>query len=301
MALRGQWARIDALARARGVIPMRVSELPEIDSAVRDAVRAKAEMLILIGGDGTVQAAATTLAEGAVDLAPPRLMILGGGRTNYVARDLDSHRNLITTLELALDRPGTLRRQRRNSLRVRQSGQAPQHGFFLGGALVDDAIRDCQRYREGQGFWRRGRLSTPLRLAQRGALGLVGRNRFNPPVMTIETADLGRLEAPIRLLMLTSLHHREQIVDPYADRGQGIIRLTAVAAGAKAFRRRLYRLVRGRYHPRMIPETGYLSGATDQVSIHGLSGISLDGQTFDFDPRQPVEIGPGPEFEFLHP
>jgi hypothetical protein len=301
MALREQWARIDALARARGVVPKRVSSLPEIDLAVREAVREGAERLILIGGDGTVQAATTTLAEGSLNPDPPRLMILGGGRTNYVARDLGSHRRLVATLEQALDRSETLRSQPRKSLRVQQAGMAPQHGFFLGAALVDDAIRDCQRYRKGRGFWRRGHLSTPLRLAQRGALALAGRSRFDPPAMTVEAAGLGRLDAPIRLLMLTSLQHRGRIVDPYADRGEGSVRLTAVAANARAFRRRLYRLVRGRYHPGMVPRTGYLSGATEQVRIQGLPGISLDGQTFDFDVRKPVEIRPGPEFELLHP
>ena len=273
----------------------------QIAAAVHDAVQADVELLVIIGGDGTLQAAVTTLAEATTSRAAPKLLVLGGGRTNYVARDLGSHAHLPASLEKALDRPRELDQQRRFSLRVHQSGSAPQHGFFIGGALVDEVIRDCHRYRAGNGFWQRGHLSTPLRLGQLAALALIGRSRFEAPLMNVDAAPLGRLEGPIRLLLLTSLHHRDEVIDPYVDRGEGAIRLTAVAARAPAFWRRLYRLVRGRYHPAMIPDTGYLSGATESVRIDGLKGISLDGQEFDFDPNQPVEIRPGPEFEFLRP
>jgi len=301
IARRDRWRRIDSLARDAGIIAIRVHDLSGIEQAVRDAVRVRAERLILIGGDGTLQAAVTALAGLGPEPAPPRLMILGGGRSNYVARDLGSHHNPLATLEKALKRPAAMKVERRTSLGVHQSGKEVQHGFFFGAALVDDIIRDCHDYQAGPGFWRRGHLSTPLRLAQRGAMALIGQSRFEPPTMTIEATRLGRLEAPIRLLLVATLRHRRQFIDPYADHGTGAIRLTAVAAGARGFWPRLYRLLRGRYHPGMVPEAGYLSGATDRLAIQGLPGISLDGQAFDFDPCQPVEILPGPEFEFLIP
>ena len=119
--------------------------------------------------------------------------------------------------------------------------------------------------------------------------------------MHIDAENLGQLEARIRLLLMTSLHHRREFIDPYCNRGEGSIRLTAVTHNARRFWLRLLRLVRGRHSPKMLPETGYLSGHTDQVAITGLEQICLDGQEHDFDPALPVIIRTGRPFRFVHP
>lgn len=303
MSLRGRLPRIVELVRSRNARLFEVAEPSDIRQVVSNALAHGCRLMVIIGGDGTVQAAVTALAELAGSSEKPRILVLGGGRTNYTARDIGTHGKLLATLETALDDPDSLADTRRHTLALEHPCLAqPLHGFFVAGALVDHVIRDCHDYRaRGRGALRHGHVSSAWRVAQLGLLGLFGRSRFRAPELTIDAANLGSLKGPTRLLLMTSLHHRDEWVDPYADRGHGIIRLSAVCSGARAFWRRLPRLVRGRYHADMAPVSGYLSGKSEQVRITGLSGVSLDGQEIDLNADQPVLIRTGPAFHFLHP
>jgi hypothetical protein len=51
----------------------------------------------------------------------------------------------------------------------------------------------------------------------------------------------------------------------------------------------------------MNPDSGYLSGRCNQVTINGLTSYMLDGEAFDVDPNQPVIIGTGPRLRFIRP
>jgi len=103
----------------------------------------------------------------------------------------------------------------------------------------------------------------------------------------------------MRLLLATTLLHRTGALDPYAPRGHGPLRLTAVTAGAHRFWSALPRLLTGRYSTAMTADKGYLSGRCERVRITGLAGYVLDGERFDTDPARPVEIVPGPVLRFF--
>lgn len=302
MSLRGRMDRITELARQRDLPLVQASDPREIDRHVHAALDAGAPMLALLGGDGTLQAAVTSLAEtGQMKAQLPRLLMLGGGRTNYTARDLGTHHQLIDTLTLALDRPDQLEETERHTLQVEQEGRPREHGFFVAGALVDHVIRDCHQYRSrGGGPLRTGHLSSAWRLLQLGAMAAIGRGSFRAARLRIDAGALGQMERPVRLLLVTSLHHRNEWVDPYADRGEGEIRLSAIASDAIGFWRRLPRLVSGRYDDQLDLTHGYLSGRTHDIRLEGLEGISLDGQEQDYDPARPVWIRTGPALRFIH-
>jgi hypothetical protein len=302
MSLRGRLPRITQIARQHD-IALEVAGAPEeIIRAADRAVETGIEVLVVIGGDGTLQAVVSRLAQSDSQTAVPAIMMLGGGRTNYTARDIGTHRRLIETLERALDPSGALSETTRYTLQVEQDGHRPAHGFFIAGALVDYVIRECHHYRQsGSGTLRTGHVSTLIRLLQLAGAGLVGRSGFQSPEMAVETDELGNQTAPIRLLLITSLHHRREWIDPYHGAGKGLVRLTAVSNDAERFWRRIRRLLSGRHDAGMTPETGYLSGRCNQISIKGLKHISLDGQEYDFDPDLPVTIRTGRPFRFLHP
>ncbi len=303
MSLRGRLPRISELVSSRQASLLEVTGPEDIHQGIRDSLERGCRLLVIIGGDGTVQAAVTSLASLTKPGQTPRILVLGGGRTNYTARDIGTHDRLLWTLKTALDQPEKLTDTERQTLVVEHPDfDQPLHGFFIAGALVDHVIRDCHDYRSrGQGALRRGHLSSAWRVIQLALLGLLGRGRFKAPRLAISTANLGQLEGPVRLLLLTSLHHRDEWIDPYAGRGSGRIRLSAVSSNARGFWRRLPRLVSGRYADSMAPAVGYLSGTTDEVRILGLSGISLDGQELDIDASLPLVIKSGPAFHFLHP
>lgn len=299
MGLRNRADRLTALLKHYALPFQAVRSADDIDRAIQTALNRQVQQLIIIGGDGTLQGAVTCLARLDSNVRP-RLLMLGGGRTNYTARDLGTHDRLITTLTAALEQSEAFRPQRRLTLAVRQQGQPVQHGFFIAGGLVDWVIRDCHAYRaNGTGPLRTGHLSSTWRLLQLAGQAVVGKGDYRPPRLTIEAQGLKPFEHANRLLLMTTLEHSTDWVAPYADRGQGSIRLTAIDHRATGFWRRLPRLVSGRYAAGMTPDHGYLSQRGDAFRLLGLQSISLDGQDFDLDPNQTVSIEKGLELEFL--
>ena len=299
MGLRNRADRLTALLKRHSLPVLAVQTADDIDRAIRTALDRQVQLLIIIGGDGTLQGATTCLAT----LNPavrPRLLMLGGGRTNYTARDLGTHDKLITTLTAALEQPETFRPQRRRTLAVRQQGLPVQHGFFVAGGLIDWVIRDCHAYRAtGTGPLRTGHLSSAWRLLQLAGQAMIGRGGYCPPRLIIEGQGLEPFEHANRLLLMTTLEHSNDWVAPYADQGRGAIRLTAIDRRAHGFWWRLPRLLSGRYAAGMTPSDGYLSQRGDAFQLLGLQSISLDGQDFNFDPERPISIDAGLDLEFL--
>lgn len=302
MSLAGRADRLRAMARRHG-LELIEAETPEaMRAAVRAAIDDSPSILAVSGGDGTVQAVITDLAELSDESQRPPLLVLGGGRTNYTARDLGTHADPLRQLERAIEQPESLRTTVRHSLIVRQSGQNDRHGFFIAGARVNDVIRDCHRYRSGgRGWLRQGHASSAWRVMQLGVRRLFGGLPFPPTELSVDAEDLGRLDGRIRILLLTTLQHPGAWIDPYADRGQGELRLDAIGANARRFWLRLPKAASGHFSASMQPEQGYLSGRCERVEIKGIEQICLDGQEHDYRKDLPLDILTGPAFRFLQP
>jgi diacylglycerol kinase (ATP) len=301
MSMGDRLERLESLAADRGIPVLHVSDAESIAEAVAEVADAGAANMAVAGGDGTLQAVVTELLQQLPFERRPAILILGGGRTNLIARDLASRGEVGAVFARAVGST-ELRRARRAVLQLRQDDGFSQHGFFLAGALVDEVIRDCHAYRAAhRDALRTGHTATAWRLPQLAVLAALGKRRFQAPALAIEAGRLGRLDGPVRLLLATTLRHADGLYDPYAARGEGALRLTAVRAGAAGFWRRLPRLVTGRYSAAMRPGSGYLSGRCAGVSIIGLRSLTLDGQEHHLDPARPVEFSAPDEIEFLVP
>ena len=262
---------------------------------------------MVLAGDGTVHAIVDQLASRPPAAAwLPDLLVLPGGRSNLTAADLTPGASAMETLRRALQRASDGQWDaavvERVTLRIDQPPAPARHGFFVGAALVDSVIRRIHAHRAGRvGALDAGHVSSARWLLHLGALALRGRSGLACPDLSIDAGEAGQLEGPVRLLLATTLLHREGLFDPYAPRGEGPLRVAAMALRARHFWRSLPRLVTGRYTASMDAASGYLSGRCGQLKIMGLSGYSLDGEAFDVDPSKPVVITPGPRLRFLVP
>lgn len=300
---RGLAERASALAAARGAEVVRVESADDVPPALATILARRQRQVAVLAGDGTVREVIEGLARLPAGAWRPDLLILPGGRTNLTAADLVPRADPLGTLATALDQASDGRWDaaivERRPLCVLQPPAPPRFGFFFGGAAVDNVVRRAQDHRYGgSGPLRTGHLSTPWVLARLGALALVGRADIPSPALEIEAQGLGDLRGEIRLLLATTLLHRSGRFDPYAGRGQGALRLTAVTHGARRFWPALPRLLTGRYSAAMNVDNGYLSGHCEQVRIGGLAGYVLDGERFDTDPARPVVVDPGPRLRF---
>ena len=301
MGGRNRGQRIEQIANDHQTPLFRVQGPTEIAAVLSQVQPGPSDQLIIVGGDGTLQAAVSELAGPAEQGLAPTLCMLGGGRTNFTARDLGSHARLLCSLEQLLTSPADWQSSERPVLRISGSEHGTLHGFFVAGALVDAVIRDLHAFRLRGGPLRRSNLSTPWRLLQLGVLALIGRQRFALPELSITAEGLGEARGSMRIFLATSLQHDKGLLNPYADRGQGQLRVTAIRAGAQNFWLRLPRLLTGRLDPAHGPEKGFLSGRASGLQVSGLASICLDGQEYPLDPSEALEIDTGPVFRFLHP
>jgi len=303
MSLRDRARRSAERVRAHGGKVFEVTGLGEIEDALARATRQRVSRLVIAGGDGTLQGSVSWLARHLDSGDLPELIVLSAGRTNYVAGDIGSRRHFPDTLETILRaRSARLHPVERATLELHHPSLGCQHGFFLAGAVVDEAIRYVHRWQaERDTWWRRRHAASTLGVLSLGARWTLGRHRFALPELAIETDALGGMHGPCRFLLLTTLTHAGSPIDPYGERGRGALRLTAVRHRARGLKRRLPRLITGRFSAAMDAGAGYLSGRCGEVRIGHLERITLDGQEFNLDPEATLRVLTGPTFRFLRP
>jgi len=297
--LYGKLARkAEALARAHGLRVEVTGDPPRV-VALLDELRAqRVPRLFVLSGDGTIQLIARYLSELPAGDWNPQLLLLGGGRANVVPRAFGGTPALAALRRVLRDlrehRP--LRVESLPVLRVSQPGRPVQQGFVLVGAVIDFGVRYCRDWRAaGTTWWHRGILADQISLLRLCAQVLFGRSPVPPaPQLVVSMQPVGRMYAPARVLVAGSLHDAGGHYHPYAERGEGPVRLTAIAVEAPRFWRNLPRMLTGRFDDQtMNIAQGYLSGRCHAASVTGLSGYSLDGEPFDCDPTQPLEISTG--------
>ena len=83
---------------------MRSSDADQIGDALRTIARVRPKMLVINGGDGTVQAALTEIHNGGhFGDDPPPVAVLPNGKTNLIALDLGAQGDPIVALERLLE------------------------------------------------------------------------------------------------------------------------------------------------------------------------------------------------------
>ena len=303
-ASRGLAARATALARAHGAEVVVVDSPTSTIAAVESILTRRQRQVMVLAGDGTVCAIVDQLANQPPGAWVPDLLVLPGGRSNLTAADLVPGGKALTTLKRALllarDGVWDAAVEERCPLRIEQSPAPARHGFFVAGAAIDSAIRQCHQHRSEHGTLATG-LSTAGYVIRLGIRSLFGRSGLTCPTLDVDAGACGTQHGAVRLLLVTTLLHRTGLFDPYAARGEGGVRVTSVSRAAAHFWRRLPRLLTGRYLGSMGAISGYLSGRCDRLQVSGLAGYSLDGEAFDTDPARPVTITAGPRLRFLIP
>ncbi len=301
----GLAARATALARRYGAEVIQASEPAQLHVVLEMLRRRRQTVIFVLSGDGTVQAIVQYLALLPAGAWAPQLLLFGGGRTNMTARNFGG-RGAVRDFESALRRCRDGRAfevQDHRLLRIEQEGAPAQHGFFLAAAMIDSGIRLCRQHRRaGRGWLHDSVVSDPYCLIKLAVRVMLGRSTLPPYSQLRIATDTGDLlSGPSRVLLATTLSHRHGLYNPYAERGPGAIRVTAVTAAATRFWRRLPGLLTGHFTPEMNLQDGYLSGSYDCIEVMGLGGYSLDGETFDTDPARPVLIRGGPHLRILQP
>jgi len=317
----------NATARARHRVPAIRKVLPESGALVHSVTRQAGELAALVGhdrwqpedllvvngGDGSVQHVLTHLLNHCPPTRLPRLACLPGGTTNMTAFDINAHRSfrrcLGTLGRVAAADPHRCPTAPRPVVRVLPQtdevgargedvarGEEARYGLFFGtGTIVQGIEYFHQRVRPSGG---RHELGAGVAMA-RALWGILrGQPPFAEPLrMSVLAAGLlapgadaacSNGDAPgweplaVRLLLVTALDRLFLGMRPYWSDGaaDGALRATLVESRAPRLMRSMPRLLRGRPGPAMTPATGYHSGRTDEVRLRFRGSYTLDGELF---------------------
>lgn len=298
-------ARARSMAEMVGIEVVVTGDPRHIRSILQRLHARRLKQLFVLSGDGTAQIIAEYLEQLPPGEWSPNLLLLGGGRANVVPRAHGGDPAL-PALRAALDamREGrALRVEAQPLLRIEQEGRPAHHGFVVAGAIVDFGIRRCRDYRASHNSrWHRGLAADRWCVFKLLLQAAIGRSPAPPSPQLDITLDSGeRMLARVRVLMATSLRDADGHYNPYAERGSGPLRVTAVASDARRFWRNLPRALAGKFDDNMTTLQGYLSGRCHAMEIRGLAGYSLDGEPVDTDPALPVRVKTGMSLNILQP
>lgn len=277
-------------AEHHDVFHYEVDEVGQVGEALDSIAQVRPSILVVNGGDGTVQATLTAIHNGDHFETPPPVAVLPNGKTNLIALDLGSVGDPVAALSRILDiaREGLDEHLVSRELIALSAGGAdraaakPTVGMFLGGAGLADTILFCRHSIYPMGL-PNGVSHALAALAVIIGLALKISGRFLPPrprPIAVTLRRDGFVSGKFSLLIVTTLEKLLLTIKT----GDGAVsggkmRLLAVDSSVGALFRLLFAGSRGRLGQREL--TGVHLGSSDEVEIEGeRSSVILDGELF---------------------
>ncbi|NCN85149.1 MAG: acylglycerol kinase family protein [Sphingomonadales bacterium] len=284
-----------------------VDHVDEIAKALETIARVKPKVLVINGGDGTVQAALTELYQGGhFGDNPPPVAVLPNGKTNLIALDLGSEGNPLKALERIVELAKHDLHEHlvsRELIALSDGGKDSKVvlGMFLGGAGLSEFILYCRHKIYPLGlpnaaahvltvfaalasvlFGIKGKFlpkrSTPIKIS------LIRDGQFQGNFAVLIVTTLERL-----LLMKRSMRNQNAI---------GRMQFLAIDQRAGAIVRFLLSVIFGRLGKNV--QKGIHLERGDMIRIEGEgSNVLMDGELFSAQPGQPIVLKSTKAVSFL--
>ncbi|KQX17793.1 MULTISPECIES: diacylglycerol/lipid kinase family protein [unclassified Sphingomonas] len=283
-----------------------VESVEQIGEALRTIARVNPKVLVVNGGDGTVQAALTELYLGNYfDGAPPPVAVLPNGKTNLIALDLGAVGDPIAALERVME---IARSGIEDHVVVRElialsdgaDGTRPVLGMFLGGAGLADTILYCRNKIYPLGL-PNGISHFLTAIAVLATLILGIRSAFLPPAarpMKVSMMRHGQLQGRFSLLIVTTLHKLLLGSSTGGTATSGALQMMVVEQRPLPLLRALFAGFLGRVGRDRMDGVHFERG--DEIRIEGdRSSVILDGEIFQADTGRPIVLKTTPPVPFL--
>lgn len=264
--------------------------------------------LAVNGGDGTVQAVLTVLADlvdaGAVPATQVPLAILPAGSTNMTAHDVGCggrmQRRVGDLLALRDRDRSAWRMEARQPLQVVDDAGTRRIGFFFGMGTIVRGIEywhERLRHGGGAGEWGAGAALV------RGAWGIARRQPpFDTPAHLLlrsegsSPAMCAEVEQDVAFLLATTMRRLFLGLTPFWGAPEAPVAVTWLDPGARRLLTRLPALLTGKA-ARLPAEDGYHGLRTEQLTLAFDDPWVIDGEVFPASPRLTLE--PAPALPFL--
>ena len=293
-------------AEHKDIFHYEVEHVDQIGQALRTIARVNPKVLVINGGDGTVQAALTEIyCGGHFGSAVPPVAVLPNGKTNLIALDLGANGDPIEALERVLELARTDMEPHIVSRELIQlsggtPGGTPVLGMFLGGAGLADVILYCRHKIYPLGL--PNGVSHVL-AAIAGVLSIVlgVRAAFLPPrprPMKVSFRKQGQLQGRFALLMVTTLERLLLGGELRGAGGQaGPLKMMVIERSPRALWRAILDTLRGKLNS---SGDGVHLERGDEIRIEGEhSSVILDGELFEANGERPIILKPTAPVPFL--
>ncbi len=267
------------------VISVETDSALAVPEALSELARQQVELLVVNGGDGTLQHALTEiLGQQAFEGRVPLIAPLRGGRTNMSALDLGAHRDPVKGMRalIASARAGTMEERiaPRQVLRA-EYGPTRQtlYGMFFGGGMIYRAIelnhRVFKQDARSQGVFGASMITAGLigRASAGSKDGILAPNKVQV-LLDGEPVHQGEFLMVISST-LTRLFARMR---PFWGTGPGNLRFTSIASAAPRLFKAAPGILRGRPSSLVSEEAGYLSRNVKCAEMRFDCGFTVDGE-----------------------
>ncbi|MEO5808769.1 MAG: acylglycerol kinase family protein [Sphingomicrobium sp.] len=273
-----------------------VEHADQIGEAMAVIARIEPKLLVINGGDGTVQAALTEMYNGDYfSAAVPPVAVLPSGKTNLIALDLGAGGDPVRALERLLElaqhdlAPHIVAREL-IALTGGMEGSSPVIGMFLGGAGLADIMLYCRHRIYPLGLPNSvSHVITAFAVVLRQVFGM--RASFLPPEpsqMSVTTHRAGRVSGRFALMFVTTLEKilLSSDINGGGVRG-GVLKFVAVEQKPISLLRAFFASLVGRLGRTKL--AGVHIEEADEISIEGESSeVILDGETFRTGIGKPI-------------
>ncbi|MDR7156056.1 hypothetical protein J2W40_002894 [Sphingobium xenophagum] len=273
-----------------------VEHVEQIGRAFQTIARVDPVVIVINGGDGTVQASLTELYQGEhfKGRVPP-IAVLPNGKTNLIALDLGIHGDPIKALEriVAIAKAGVddhVVARELIALSDGQVGSRPVLGMFLGGAGLADYMLYCRNQIYPLGLSNGlSHFITAMAVLVSLLFGISA--RFLPPSskpVSISLIRDGQLVGRYAVLIVTTLERLLLGVQP-GDSRRGNMKLMAVDQNLPALLRLMWASLFKRVGKRQMQGIHLEQG--DTIRIEGNhSSVILDGELFEASEGKPIVL-----------
>ena len=300
-----QLSRIrDYCAEHPDIFHYEVERAEQIGDGLRTIARVRPKILIINGGDGTVQAALTEIHNGGhFGDDPPPVAVLPNGKTNLIALDLGAQGDPIIALERLVmlaqsDLSPHIVARELIALRCDPTSR-PVIGMFLGGAGLADTMLYCRNKIYPLGLPNGvSHALTALALLVRMFLRL--QSSFLPPKpmpLEVSVRRDGRISGRFALLAVTTLE-RMLLSGEVKGSGTGRLKLLAVEERPFSLLKAFAASLAGKLGASSLH--GVHFEESDEISIEGdNSNLILDGEMFSARIGHPIVLKPAQPLSFV--
>lgn len=283
-------------AEHKDIFHYEVEHVEQIGTALKTIARVKPKVLVINGGDGTVQAALTELYHGGhFGQQNPPVAVLPNGKTNLIALDLGATGDPMVALKRVMEiaegdmSPHIVSRE----LIALTDGSVmarPVLGMFLGGAGLADTMLFCRHKIYPLGL--PNGISHFLTLVAALFSTLFGiRAAFLPPMpspVKVSVLQQGQIQGRFALLMVTTLERLLLNTDlTKTGMRPGALQLMVIEQRPLVLLRVLVAAVRGRLGRGKV--SGLHLERGDEIRIEGdSSSVILDGELFQANAGHPI-------------